>query len=305
MAMAHSTPPPVTTYDPFSALPPDHLTVSFSNVVRLTRAAEHVYTQLKTNSDEGNQYIVVLGLSNYAIQRLKDEPHILGVSCRLEFDGSTAIIKVKPGDNHEGPVNLLISYMVVKFAMMGILPGQCRFRGAARRAGTVTTKAKEPDQSFYPPSRIGVPGQARPWPTVVIDVGNSDSLPKMRMDALWWFNNSQGDVRIAIVMKVEARSRSILIEKWQLAPPNTPLLTQAILDGFRQSNPPALPPLVRQPAATQQAYSIQEITVTPTSATAQLVLPFHAMYDRPPVPPEADIVFTVQELIELTGDVWV
>jgi hypothetical protein len=105
-------------------------------------------------------------------------------------------------------------------------------------------------------------------------------------------------------MKVIKRSRAIVLERWQLAPPNTPLLTRAIIDGFRQANPPTTPPLVRQPATNQQAYSIQEITVTPTTATGQLVLPFHALYDRPPRPPETDLVFTQQQLISLTDAVY-
>ncbi|GAD95790.1 predicted protein [Paecilomyces variotii No. 5] len=233
------------------------------------------------------RYIVVLSLSDDAIRRFTNEPHILDVPYRLELDGSTGIIRVMPSNNHGSPMSLLTIQIAFKYGMMGKTTTQCRFGNATRYSGTVSTKSKEPDQCFIPPSRMGTPGQPRPWPTVV-------------------FENSEGDVRIVVIMTVRSQSRSILVEKLQLAPPNSPPLTRAgIIDGFRQSIPPALPPLVRQPAPTQQAYSIQGITVMTAGATDQLVLPFLAVYDRPPVHPEGDIVVSMQELVDLTSDIWV
>jgi len=103
-------------------------------------------------------------------------------------------------------------------------------------------------------------------------VENSESLQKLRQDALWWFSNSEGNIPIALAIKVHRTSRTIVIERWQLAPLNTRSpITQNIIDQFHQANPPTMLTLVCQPAASQQAYLIQEIAITPTSASDQLV----------------------------------
>ncbi|KAJ9392871.1 hypothetical protein DTO063F5_8 [Paecilomyces variotii] len=128
-------------------------------------------------------------------------------------------------------------------------------------------KAKEADESFHPGSRFGNGNAAFPWPTLVIEIGNAQSLAKLREDVRWWFENSEGDVRIVLLMIVHQRSRTITLEKWQLAPPNTPPLTRASINAFRQAVPPTMPPLVRQIA---------------------LMLPFHALLDSAPVPPQSD-----------------
>ncbi|KAJ9364705.1 hypothetical protein DTO280E4_1485 [Paecilomyces variotii] len=144
-------------------------------------------------------------------------------------------------------------------------------------------KAKEADESFHPGSRFGNGNAAFPWPTLVIEIGNAQSLAKLREDVRWWFENSEGDVRIVLLMIVHQRSRTITLEKWQLAPPNTPPLTRASINAFRQAVPPTMPPLVRQIA---------------------LMLPFHALLDSAPVPPQSDLVFTQAELVLMAQRTW-
>lgn len=169
---------------------------------------------------------------------------------------------------------------------------------------TASMKAKEADESFHPGSRFGNGNAAFPWPTLVIEIGNAQSLAKMREDVRWWFENSKGDVRIVLLMIVHQRSRTITLEKWQLAPPNTSPLTRASINAFRQAVPPTMPPLVRQIAVDQQPYCIQEITITRTAASAQLMLPFHALLDDAPVPPQSDLVFTQAELVLMAQRTW-
>ncbi|KAJ5145936.1 uncharacterized protein N7515_000500 [Penicillium bovifimosum] len=69
-------------------------------------------------------------------------------------------------------------------------------RPADRRWAMATTyrpaahKGKQADQCFTPPCRSGSPRQPVGWPTFVIETGLSESLPRLREDARWWFNNS-------------------------------------------------------------------------------------------------------------------
>jgi len=48
---------------------------------------------------------------------------------------------------------------------------------------------KEAEGSWKP---IAFRGDSHDWPTVVLGVGASESLPRLRTDAKWWFHNSEG-----------------------------------------------------------------------------------------------------------------
>lgn len=149
---------------------------------------------------------------------------------------------------------------------------------------------KQPDECLWPPARRG--GQTITWPTLVFETGVSESLSRRRRDAAWWFANSEGQVRIVLVMTVQKSHQKLLIEKWQLAQPNSPSpLTDAAALQLRQQVPPPLPPLTKQPRGTQRPFALQAIEVTPTGVSgAPLVLPFEALFCRPPQGNERDII---------------
>lgn len=116
------------------------------------------------------------------------------------------------------------------------------------------------------------------WPTPVIETGVPDSLPRLSPNAKSWFASSGGEVRIVLLIGI---ARSIItFEKWQLAPISAPHpLRAAFIDGLCQQNP-NMPPLIGQPASSQQAYSAQEVYVKPNQVVGDsLVLPFLEVYD--------------------------
>ena len=77
----------------------------------------------------------------------------------------------------------------------------------------------EPDSSFQPRGAR----QTSDWPTLILEVGWSQSLPSLRQTMRWWFDASQHAVKIVILMKIRAETNSIMIEKWveQLLPQPT------------------------------------------------------------------------------------
>ncbi|RWQ92881.1 hypothetical protein C8Q69DRAFT_500729 [Paecilomyces variotii] len=279
--MAYTSPSRVTSYNPLPGLPANHATIQFSTFKRVKDALESIHKSLQDNDLEGNQYLVVLGLSDHALNKLKHEDHPLGMkNCRLELDANMAIIKVKPGYSHEVPLGVFTRLTDNKLVLMGfpLLSDSYLWGRATTHEPTASMKAKEADESFHPGSRFGNGNAAFPWPTLVIEIGNAQSLAKLREDVRWWFENSEGDVRIVLLMIVHQRSRTITLEKWQLAPPNTPPLTRASINAFRQAVPPTMPPL--------------------------LMLPFHALLDSAPVPPQSDLVFTQAELVLMAQRTW-
>jgi hypothetical protein len=59
------------------------------------------------------------------------------------------------------------------------------------------------------------------YPTLVIEAGWTQTLPKLREKARWWFTKSRGDVKIVLLVKSSPGSNNITIEKWKIvqAPP--------------------------------------------------------------------------------------
>jgi hypothetical protein len=104
------------------------------------------------------------------------------------------------------------------------------------------SKGKQADQCFTPPCRRASPEQPVSWPTFVIETGVLDSLPRLREDTRWWFNNSGREVRMVLVIGI--KQTKVEFELWQLAPANAPRpLTRVYIDSLRQR---PLPPLIQQ-----------------------------------------------------------
>ncbi|KAF7125503.1 hypothetical protein CNMCM5793_001742 [Aspergillus hiratsukae] len=262
------------------------ITRTYTNMKQLAQAAHSVLQTLQENDCDGNQWILVLELTNEAIERLNNDKECLGgVVFRFEWEGATGLIKIIPGAAHESLLNDFSSKVGSDLQSMDINWSDRRWIGAATYKGA--NKGKQGDQAFTPPSRLVTQGQTRGWPTLVVEVGGSESKTKLHSDAKFWFNNSNGQTRFVILISVK-RAR-VTFEKWMLMPPNAP-------------NPA---PLQNQPAANQQLYSAQEVVVTPTGVTgAPMILPFRALYDRAPGPNESDITITAQDFRDLVRTIF-
>ena len=71
--------------------------------------------------------------------------------------------------------------------------------------------AKELDLS-YKPIIIRTPDD---WPSVIVETGVSQTLPKLRLDAKWWIENSGREVKTAILIKIYRKTRRVFLEEWQ------------------------------------------------------------------------------------------
>ena len=71
--------------------------------------------------------------------------------------------------------------------------------------------AKEPNLS-YKPIIIRTPDD---WPSVIVETRVSQTLPKLRLDAKWWIENSGREVKTAILIKIYRKTRRVFLEEWQ------------------------------------------------------------------------------------------
>lgn len=100
-----------------------------------------------------------------------------------------------------------------------------------------------------------------------------------------------------LIINIKKKTQEIFLRKWQLAPANTSSLTRGVINQLRQQVFPPMPPLIQQNPVSQQPFVLQEIRITKTSAFGgPLVLPFQALFCRPPQGAERDIVLGQQEL---------
>lgn len=280
-----------------SSLPPNYAMRSFTSMQALTADARAILGELNRNQDNGNQYLLVLSLPTAVRVHLDSDKNALdGIPFRLMFDRASALVKVIPSFEHDVSTRGLVENILFKIFILGVPREQYRFAGTTTFRAATRNKGKQPDDCFLPWSRLPH-GRQHPlnWPTLVIESGVSESLPKLREDARWWFENSSGLVRTVIILSINRARKTIRLEKWQLADPNspTPSTSTAAL-----SIPP---PLMQQPAASQRPYAAQTTIITPTTVAGDvpLVLHFHGLFDRRPTGTESDILLDGPTLMDI------
>lgn len=120
----------------------------------------------------------------------------LSKGCRQLYNPDTrAMIVTIPGRPHDAIVGELQSEFnrAILFANLGRT--LCSLT-TARVEGNICSK--EPDGSWIPEQLP--PGRNDRWPTIVLEVGVSESKKKLRADAAWWLASSQGQVHVVIII---------------------------------------------------------------------------------------------------------
>ena len=142
---------------------------------------------------------------------------------------------------------------------------------------------KEADAAYG--SAQPVPGRNPKWPTVVVEVGVSESYRKLRADAEWWLINSRGDVKLVIIVSLSRKTPDIKFEAVTLDPTVSyvPKIRQTIT-ASRDANKPN-----------------SQITIRPA---IPLIIEFEELFCRQPVPPEHDIELSPDRLGVISTHVW-
>lgn len=123
-------------------------------------------------------------------------------------DERLLIVKLMPGRPHEAAIDLLRELFIAQVpSSLGI------FGLGAARCGEITRRQKEADQAYIPENRIS----HKDWPTVVVEIGVSESLPKLREDARYWLTNSGGQVFVVILISLSFSSKVVTWERWENA----------------------------------------------------------------------------------------
>ncbi|KAI5796230.1 hypothetical protein DFH27DRAFT_109369 [Peziza echinospora] len=133
-------------------------------------------------------------------------------------------------------------------------------------------RSKEGDGALRPSSRLG-----DSFPSLVLEVGYSESLSALRIDAQWWLLNSGGQTKLVLILRLKRDPFSLRIEKWEMT------YTGRLTRQGRTSVP-----------GSTQIFDIDHDGVVTPSRTP-LTIPYLSIFDTPHVAGQ-DVVFTTSEL---------
>lgn len=135
------------------------------------------------------------------------------------------------------------------------------------------------------------PDNERDWPHLVIEAGDSESFPCLKVDAKWWVENLKGKVLVVLVLKINIQLRTMRILKYHSISP-----------------PPSRYPFRDRPVSELLlvADAIIDHSISPVVIQgAPLVLEFSRVFGRNPSgSQEGDIILMGPMLATWAEDIW-
>ncbi|KAG0589633.1 hypothetical protein KC19_1G035300 [Ceratodon purpureus] len=269
---------------------------TFNSLRTFKEDCEAFYAEMEEGNMKGEtQYVGFTRVSMSDLDGIDDiRSHLPKMRFFYDMNQEILIVKFMVGTAHELSAGLLgieLDRLVVsrtgqRRAIKSI--GSARFKGLNRQ--------KESDFCYKPTTRT----LEDDWPSVVFEVGVSETLRELQKDARFWLECSGEKTRVVILASVNKEERSWTIERWQ-HDPVAPRLQPARNVG----NPYARNPYV---AIHIQGLSMREGEIY---TGASLIIPATLVFDPNELPPVQgaplgpnDFEMTAQMLNLLNEDLW-
>jgi uncharacterized protein YuzE len=127
-----------------------------------------------------------------------------------DHDAEMLIVKLIPGIEQELAASLFVDIVRDKIASTGTSRQSILDFGGAL-FGVQGGRQKEGDRALRPDTRTLVAD----WPSLVVEVGVSESLSQLRGDAHFWLTRSGGQTRIVILISIAKTTKIVAIERWE------------------------------------------------------------------------------------------
>ncbi|CAG7997717.1 unnamed protein product [Penicillium salamii] len=240
---------------------------------------EEIHDQLTSASPSHSQYLWVQYIKSDLFAELNDEKLALkGVRTTVFYEKNEILYKVMAGPFHEKIPRGMVSWIEHVFHPMHIEYWNEDFwsGGTGEKDGRFCSK--QPDASFYP-GPDPLPGQPIPWPSLVVEVGMSESARQLQADARWWYSNSGHQTKVVVLIDADPITHNANVEIW------TPVLNQ-----HRGADTRDRPTHVLE--CTQRAHLRNGVV-----QGADLRIPFQAVMRRPIANPlETDLILTAAQI---------
>ena len=234
-------------------------------------------------SGAGKQYIAFRDVQQSRLRLIEHRRSCSEIPAfRLLYDAAeeVLIIKLIPGAHYKVAVVKFTEDFAVKRHILGVRDALKPF--GSTRYEALTGRSKEADGAWRPSTRV-LPTD---WPSLVIEVGASESLGQLRTDADFWLTKSGSQTRVVILLAVNKATRVMTIERWEDVPSPRPR---------RLTSSPHNPTMV------------QTLTLHANGLVigGPLLIPASKVYDTLPAGlGQNDFAFTAQDLAQYIQDYW-
>jgi hypothetical protein len=238
-----------------------------------------------------DSYLSLSGVTPQLFESIESRRDTLGAN-RVRFtyfaDIETLIVKV-PSEPHERGQAIIGHEIFYRLRAHMAVAGDEVIPVQSTTYHGMGGSSKEGDSAY---KNLTIRSQAASWPLWVVEGAVSESFERLRGDASWWINHSNGEVRLVMLVCICRSNRTIRIETWvpeQVLPPPGP----------RTRARGAIPTLWARKEAAEVLMDFSAMMPTYQGPPA-LYFKFSRLIGRPPNPPgERDVVLTRQDLLEL------
>lgn len=275
-----------TFQDLLFALPEGTLNYQFTSLQDFGKKVLSCVKNLR-QQDGGNPFLVFSGVPDKGFERITDEsfPVHEKLSYRVCYNRLAGILLLETVvfPAHERAVELFKGLITLKVNQMGLSDALMPEGSADLTFGHLT---KQSDGCWVLNDQPGGPKHQ-----LALEVGLSESLSKLNIDARALLEPRNSDIEIVITIKIYRENARIVIRKWEIDP-------QLPQSHVTRSSP-------RPVSLVNEVVISRTGNATTTSGTLQLT--FEKVFSRPrnPNSQEQDISFTVQDLQTLGEAVWV
>ncbi|KAJ5895021.1 hypothetical protein N7495_006712 [Penicillium taxi] len=265
--------PDLTRFDQLRAnppsvlvVPPDACEIHPSSLDDIFKAIGLLKDQFESDKPPSSQFIHVMNIPSPLLNKIENDTGLFqGVQAHIVHKQSEILLKISPGRDHESITERFAEEIKTKLRSMGVATWNGEFEaiGSTRIYGD--SSSKEPAWAMAPKNTIN--------PSLVLEVGFSQSYASLLNDAAWWYSNANTKV-IVLISISHSPVLHVAFEVWSEVP-NTSLAP------FTKSRPQQ----VLQ--CTQRAqYQDGQITGGP------LTIPFDNILNRAPRGIEQDIILS-------------
>jgi hypothetical protein len=265
-------------------LPDETPKYRFINVPDLERKVA-VHQQDLLDKKTTNQFVVFLDIPDRAVCRITAESSPIS-HCRVFFAHSAKFLIIKMTSGiHERAAVVFSNLFEAKVSTMG-LSNDLIALGTTLQSYNGVRKCPDNQWGLQP-----LP-QHQFAPSLVLEVGYSESLPRLANDAWWWVESLNSPVKMVITVTISESNSKVMVQKWELSTqqhdsyPNT------------RSNSPHAVKTGEVSISRQNSNTVVDGTI---------ILPFDKILHRPPNPSqplEGDFIFTVQDLETIAEQTW-